>query len=498
MPVSGNVTAATVESYAAQLDGNTLLTIFGKADGSGNIYDGGVVVGSSTAYGLFTVASSSNVYFNIASSTGNVGVGTRAASSTLHVVGTFQTNGTSTMSGATTIDDLTIGAATFDTDAGQVTWMDMPVTNGSASGTKESYTINIDGNAMLTVYAEADGAGSIQNKRIGIGVTSPTLGPLEMASGAYVTTGGVWTNSSDKNKKENFKDLDAADILASINKLKITQWNYKAESSSTMHIGPMAQDFHALFNLGGSETSISTIDPAGVSLIGIQALSKRIEDLEKGMGITGGNLQGNVNADGQLSSDTNITVKDATFTGNITVKGFAQFNSDAVGQAKILRGDISVHVGFDHEYIRRPIITLTPEQTLADFRYAVMNVTATGFDIQISANQLEDVLFDWHSFPAAENSKIYVSDKTMENVTFNITNLVGSSESTTPAPVAPTTDAATPTATPTPEPTAPDTSDAPAVTDTTQTTNTSDVPVPEAASTPAPENTASAADTLTP
>ena len=39
---------------------------------------------------------------------------------------------------------------------------------------------------------------------VGIGTTDPTLGPLQMASGAYVSAGGVWTNASDRNVKENF------------------------------------------------------------------------------------------------------------------------------------------------------------------------------------------------------------------------------------------------------------------------------------------------------
>jgi hypothetical protein len=44
------------------------------------------------------------------------------------------------------------------------------------------------------------------------------------------------------------------------------------------HIGPMAQDFHASFNVGLNNTSISTIDPAGVALIGIQELSKQVSE----------------------------------------------------------------------------------------------------------------------------------------------------------------------------------------------------------------------------
>jgi hypothetical protein len=116
---------------------------------------------------------------------------------------------------------------------------------------------------------------------VGIGTTTPTLGPLTMNSGAYVTTGGVWTNASDRNLKENFTELDSADILKKIAALPITQWNYKTESASTTHIGPVAQDFYAAFHTGNSDTSISTIDPAGVALLGIKALYSTVSDMSK-------------------------------------------------------------------------------------------------------------------------------------------------------------------------------------------------------------------------
>src|SRR6202043_3766433 len=111
---------------------------------------------------------------------------------------------------------------------------------------------------------------------VGIGTTTPTLGPLTMASGAYVTAGGTWTNASDRNLKENFATMTPADILQKIDQLPVTEWNYKSEGPSVKHIGPVAQDFYSLFNVGNSNTSISTIDPGGIALLGIQALDQKI------------------------------------------------------------------------------------------------------------------------------------------------------------------------------------------------------------------------------
>ncbi len=117
---------------------------------------------------------------------------------------------------------------------------------------------------------------------VGIGTNAPGF-PLEMASGAHVTVGGVWTNASDKRLKENFESVDREDLLKKISELPIERWNYKNEDESIQHIGPVAQDFYALFGVGNDDRSISTIDPAGIALAAIQELDKkmkRIEELE--------------------------------------------------------------------------------------------------------------------------------------------------------------------------------------------------------------------------
>jgi len=111
---------------------------------------------------------------------------------------------------------------------------------------------------------------------VGIGTTNPTQ-PLQMGSGAYVSGGGVWTNASDRNLKENFAPVEQADILRKIDALPVMRWNYKNEDPSVAHIGPVAQDFYSIFGMGGSSTAISTIDPAGIALAGIQGLDQGIQ-----------------------------------------------------------------------------------------------------------------------------------------------------------------------------------------------------------------------------
>ena len=100
---------------------------------------------------------------------------------------------------------------------------------------------------------------------------------------AVLTNGGTWTNASDINLKENITLLNGAEILSKVKELKITRWNYKNESVSTTHIGPMAQDFFRLFETGGNDKTISTIDPAGVALISVQELIKENEALKSSL-----------------------------------------------------------------------------------------------------------------------------------------------------------------------------------------------------------------------
>jgi hypothetical protein len=111
--------------------------------------------------------------------------------------------------------------------------------------------------------------------------STPTISNfIDTSTGAYLTNGGVWTNSSDRNAKENFAPVDGQDILDRLAGVPISIWNYKAEAPSVRHMGPVAQDFHTAFGLGGSDTGISTVDTDGVALAAIQALYQRSQTLE--------------------------------------------------------------------------------------------------------------------------------------------------------------------------------------------------------------------------
>jgi hypothetical protein len=96
--------------------------------------------------------------------------------------------------------------------------------------------------------------------------------PISTSTGAYLSGGGVWTDNSDRNLKENFEPVDGQDVLDRLAELPITTWNYGVEDPNVRHMGPVAQDFYATFGLGSDDRHIAALDAAGVALAAIQEL----------------------------------------------------------------------------------------------------------------------------------------------------------------------------------------------------------------------------------
>ena len=85
---------------------------------------------------------------------------------------------------------------------------------------------------------------------------------------------------SDRNKKENFAMVDADAILQKVSALEISTWNYTFQDPKYRHLGPMAQDFMASFEIGHTDKAIFQVDADGVALASIQALNTHVQKLE--------------------------------------------------------------------------------------------------------------------------------------------------------------------------------------------------------------------------
>jgi hypothetical protein len=103
-----------------------------------------------------------------------------------------------------------------------------------------------------------------------------------MTTGVSIPAGGgSWASVSDKHKKENFKKVSSEMLLAKVDELEVSSWNYRTQAAGIRHIGPMAQDLYRLFGYGESDTTITNVDMDGINLVAIQALSAKIQTLEK-------------------------------------------------------------------------------------------------------------------------------------------------------------------------------------------------------------------------
>lgn len=126
------------------------------------------------------------------------------------------------------------------------------------AGSQDRITIDRDGN-------------------VGFAVSRPEH-PLEMASGAHVTAGGVWTNSSSRDKKENIESLPADAAMSALMAMEPVMFNYKNERNED-YVGFIAEDVPDLVAVGKRD-ALSTMDIVAVLTRVVQEQQIKIKELE--------------------------------------------------------------------------------------------------------------------------------------------------------------------------------------------------------------------------
>ena len=154
--------------------------------------------------------------------------------------------------------------------------------NASTTGMTGTFVYG-DASTATIIGAPLDNSFVVRAQHFWFGTTSAPTAPsghlIETSTGAYLSTGGTWTNTSDANRKHAFKAIDGEGVLAKIDSMDVTTWSYNTEADSIRHMGPTAQDFRKAFGLGDSEKAIATVDADGVSLAAIKALIRRTTEL---------------------------------------------------------------------------------------------------------------------------------------------------------------------------------------------------------------------------
>lgn len=188
---------------------------------------------------------------------GNVGIGTASPQRSLEVVNSSVP---------------AIGFRNSGQPADQKYW------EFSVAGTQLRGVVQNDANSTEAFWLQViRGAGNaiasvnFPNGNIGVGITNPT-NPIQHSSGALLSAGGVWTNSSSRERKQDICDLDSVEARDAFLKLEPIKYAYKTDPNEH-HVGFIAEDVPDL---------VATSDRKGLSPMDIVAvLTKVVQDQQK-------------------------------------------------------------------------------------------------------------------------------------------------------------------------------------------------------------------------
>ncbi len=212
---------------------------------------------------------------------GNVGIGTTSPQATLEVHGAAlirETGFTGNAGGAGGGVELRGAHGTFapglalDNGSQQwniVSWSDNSLKFVKSTGTTFTpFTINNNSFQDALVLA---------SNGVGIGTATPN-NPLEMASGAHVTAGGVWTDASSRAYKENISSLTQEEAISTLEQLNPVKFNYKVQKDEE-YVGFIAEDVPKLVATSDRK-SLSPMDIVAVLTKVVQQQQKKIAKLE--------------------------------------------------------------------------------------------------------------------------------------------------------------------------------------------------------------------------
>jgi len=167
----------------------------------------------------------------------------------------------------------------------------------------------------------------------------------------------AYTFTSDRNKKENLRTVNAEEVLQKVRNLDVTSWNYIGHDPQRFrHYGPMAQDFFAAFGHDGAgtvgtSTTITSGDVDGVLLLAMKAVEQRTADLRRENALLRASvdeLRGELNSRRPGFTAARTTV--ASEFGEQTSKGAAVLDSNGEAWVTLPLGFEAVHILGGYHY----------------------------------------------------------------------------------------------------------------------------------------------------
>jgi hypothetical protein len=102
------------------------------------------------------------------------------------------------------------------------------------------------------------------------------------SSVTYISGGSTgWSTTSTRTAKTNFEPVDTEAVVDGVADMDVSTWEYRddeGEGQGERHIGPVAEQFHDIVDVGTSDEHINSINADGVLFAAVQGINEKLED----------------------------------------------------------------------------------------------------------------------------------------------------------------------------------------------------------------------------
>ena len=118
---------------------------------------------------------------------------------------------------------------------------------------------------------------------VGINTAAVAGVPISTATGALLTAGGAWLNSSSRERKEHIEALSGAQAMQALAELRPVTYNYKVDAEEK-HVGFIAEDVPELL-ASKDRKSLSALDIVAVLTRAVQEQKRTLEEKSQALEI---------------------------------------------------------------------------------------------------------------------------------------------------------------------------------------------------------------------